>query len=80
MKSQIINHKKQSCSSVLHDKFSIQQKNYLTKPFAKYAFIYLFKHLYFFCVISTQFADFASLKIQMQIIFAKPFNVLNNAA
>ena len=36
--------------------------------------IYLFKHFYFFRFISTQFADFASLKIQMQIIFAKPFN------
>ena len=38
--------------------------------------IYLFKHFYFFHLISTQFADFASLKIQMQITFAKSFNVL----
>ena len=41
--------------------------------------IYLFKNFYFFHFISTQFADFASLKIQMQIALTKSF-VLNNAA
>ena len=40
--------------------------------------IYLFTHFYFLCFISTQFADFAFLKIQMQIKFAKTFKVLNN--
>ena len=35
---------------------------------------YLFKHFYFFCFISTQFADFDILT------FAKSFNVLNNVA
>ena len=42
--------------------------------------IYLYKHFYLFCFISTKFADFAFLKIQIQIKFAKSFNVLNNAA
>ena len=43
--------------------------------------IYLFKRFFvLFRVISTQFADFASLKIQMWIRFVKPFNVLNSAA
>ena len=36
-------------------------------------------HFYFFRFISIQFADFALLKIQMQITFVKSFNVLNNA-
>ena len=40
---------------------------------------YLFKHFYLFHFNYTQFTYFASLKIQMQITFAKPFNVLNNA-
>ena len=35
--------------------------------------IYLFKHFYFSRFNSTQFADFASQKIQMKITFAKPF-------
>ena len=41
--------------------------------------IYLFKYFYFFHFISTKFPDFASLKIQMQITYTKPFNVLNNS-
>ena len=36
--------------------------------------------LIFFRFNSTQFVDFASLKIQMQIIRAKPFDVLNHTA
>ena len=40
--------------------------------------IYLLSHFYFLCFISTQFADFAFLKIQLQITFGKSFNVLNN--
>ena len=64
--------------TLLHDKFSCQEKkiSYISVPKIS---IYLFKHFYFFRFISTQFADFALLKIQMQITFAKPF-VLNNAA
>ena len=67
--------------TLLHDKFLQQEKvnkiSYLSIPKIS---IYLFKHFYFSCFISIQFADFASLKIQMQITFAKLFNVLNNAA
>ena len=66
--------------TLLHDKFSHQEKtpkiSYITIP----KIIYLFKHFYFFHFISVQFADFASLKIQTQITFAKSFNVLNNTA
>ena len=36
-------------------------------------------HFYFFCFISTQFTEFAFLNAQIQIAFAKSFNVLNNA-
>ena len=39
---------------------------------------YVFKHFYFICFISRQFADFASLEMQMQIEFMRSFNVLNN--
>ena len=66
---------------LLHDKFSHQEKenniSYTNIPKIR---IYLFKHFYFFLYFSTQFADFTSLKIQMQITFAKGFNVLHNAA
>ena len=41
--------------------------------------IFLFTHFYFFSLISTHFADFAFLKMQMQITFPKLFKVLNNA-
>ena len=59
----------------LHGKFLHQEKkSYINIPKIG---IYLFKHFYFFCCISTQFTDFASLKIQMQISFAKSYNVLN---
>ena len=84
---EITNHKSQKTkvvSSVLHDIIAWQifapRKNkifYISIPKIS---VYLFKHFYFFCFISTQFSDFASLKIQMQITFAKSFNVLNNAA
>ena len=47
---------------------------YISIP--KLAFIYL--RIFFFLFISTQFSDFAFLKIRMQITFAKWFNVLNN--
>ena len=40
--------------------------------------IYLFTHFYFFHFISTQFIDFAFIKIQMEITFTKSFNVLYN--
>ena len=72
MKSQIINPKQQSCF------ISIAQHYYKTKFCAKKKNKYLFKHFYLFYFISTQFTDFSSLKIQMQIIFAKTFNVVNN--
>ena len=65
----------------LHDKILHQEKeNKISYTSIPKISIYLFKHFYFFRFISTQFADFASLKIQMQITFAKPFNVLNNTA
>ena len=59
--------------------------NFGTKKKKSYIIIlkissYLFKHFYFFHFISTQFIDNASLNIQMQITFAKSFNVFNNAA
>ena len=66
---------------LLHDKFLHQEKeNKISYTSIPKISIYLFKHFYFFRFISTQFADFAFLKIQMQITFAKSFNVLNNAA
>ena len=40
--------------------------------------IYLFTYIYSIGFISTQFTDFAFLKIQIQITFAKLFNVLSN--
>ena len=54
-----------------------KKTKYLTWSIPKIS-IYLFMHFYFFCFISTKLADFAFLKIQMQITFAKLFNVLNN--
>ena len=66
---------------LLHDKFLHQEKeNKIPYTSIPKISIYLFKHFYFFHFNSTQFADFASLKIQMQITFAKSFNVLNNIA
>ena len=63
----------------MHDQFSHQEKkkkiSYISIP---KVIIYLFKHFYFSLFNSTQFLDFASLKIKMWITFAKPFNVLNN--
>ena len=75
---EIINHKKKQLFYLylltsMHDKFSHQEKKISSKN------KYLFRYFYFFRFISKQFADFASLKIQMQITFAKSFNVLNNA-
>ena len=61
--------------TLLHDKFLHQEKKTSCISIPKIS-IYLFKHFYFFHLISTQFADFASLTIQMQITFAKSFNVL----
>ena len=59
---------------LLHDKFSCQEKEIkISYTSISKISIYLFKHFFFFRFISTQFADFASLKIQMQITFAKPF-------
>ena len=58
----------------LHDKFlHLEKKSYVSIPKIS---IYLLNYFYFFCFISAKFADFASLKIQMQITFAKSFNVL----
>ena len=71
----ITNHKSQKTKlfhlyfmTLLHDKFSHQEKkqNIVHKHSQN-----LFKHFYFFCFISTQFVDFDSLKIQIQITFAK---------
>ena len=83
---EITNHKSQKSKlfhlyymKILHDKFSHQEKKMSYRSIPKTS-IHLFKHFYFFRFISTQFPDFASLKIQMQITFAKPFNVLKNAA
>ena len=82
----ITNHKLQKTKlfdlyymTLLHGKFLHQQKkiSYISIPKIR---IYSFKQFYFFCFISAPFADFASLKIQLQITFAKSFNVLNNAA
>ena len=68
--------------ALLHDKFPYQEKeNKISCISIPKTSIYLFKHFYFFCFNSTEYADFASLKVQMQITFAKSsFNVLNNAA
>ena len=68
--------------ALLHVTFSNQEKkekktSYISTPKIS---IYLFTHFYFICFISIQFADFAFLKIQMQITFAKLFNVLNNTS
>ena len=58
----------------LHDKLLHLEKKILHKHSQnKYLFITIFL---FLCFISAKFADFASLKIQMQITFAKSFNVL----
>ena len=60
---------------LLHDKFSHQEEeNKISYTSTPKISIYLFKHFYFFHFISTQFTDFVSLKIQMQITFAKSFN------
>ena len=75
---EIINHKKTVVSSVFIDIIAWQIFAPRKKISSKNK--YLFKYFYFFRFISKQFADFASLKIQMQITFAKSFNVLNNAA
>ena len=61
---------------LLHDKCSHQEKNQITHKHSQN----FFKHFNFFPFIFTQFTDFASLKVQMQIAFAKSFNVLNKAA
>ena len=65
--------------TILHDNFSHQENKMSYRSIPKTG-VHLFKHFYFFRFISTQFPDFASLKIQMQIAFAKPFNVLKKAA
>ena len=73
---EITNHKSQKTKlfhlyymKLFHDQFSHQEKenniSYISIPKIS---IYLFKH-YFFCFISTQFANFASLKIQLKITF-----------
>ena len=85
MKLQIINHKNTKLfhlyyMTLLHDKFLHQEQNKQNILHQNSQTEYLLKHFYFFRFISTQFKDFASLKIQMQITFAKPFDVLNNAA
>ena len=85
MKSQIINYKEQLFHlyymKLLHDKFLHQEKeNKISYTGIPKISIYLFKHFYFFHFISTQFADFAFLEIQMQITFAKSFHVLHNTA
>ena len=57
--------------TLLHDKFSHQEKykqNILNKH-SKNNYLFV-KNFYFVCSLSTQFTDFASLKIQMQITFA----------
>ena len=71
------NHKTKAVSSVLHNITSQvfaprKKKSYISTLKLS---IYLFKDFYFFCFISTQFADFASQKIQIQITFAKSFDV-----
>ena len=66
---------------LLHDKFLHQEKeNKISYTSIPKISIYLFKQFYFFRFISTQFADFAFLKIQMQITCGKSFNVLHSAA
>ena len=81
MKSQIINYKTQfffvwiTCIISYHISVPRKKISYISIPKIS---IYLLTH-YFFHFISTQFADFAFLKIQMQTTFAKLFNVLNNA-
>ena len=83
---EIINHKSLKAKlfhlyymKILHDKFSHQEKeNKISYTSILKISIYLFKHFYFFRFISTQFADFASLKIKMHVTFAKTFNVLHN--
>ena len=83
---EITNHKSQKTKlfhqyymTLFHDKFSHPEKdkNALHKHSKNK---YLFNHFYFFRFISTQFADFASLQIQMRITLAKLFNVLSNTA
>ena len=65
--------------TLLHEIFAPKKKKKILLRHSQNK--YLFKHFYLFCFISTQFADFASLNIQMQITFAKSFNnVLNNTA
>ena len=59
--------------------FSHQEKKTKYPTYCKHSQNkHLFMYFYFFHFISTQFADFAFLKIQMQITFANSFNVLNN--
>ena len=60
--------------TLLHEKFSHQEKKTMSYISIPKISIYLFKHFYFFRFISITFADFASLKIQKQITFAKSFN------
>ena len=83
MKSQVMKNK--VVSSVLHDIiewqiFTPRKKSKISFTSISKTCSYLFKHFYFFCYISTQFTDFASLKIPMQITIAKSFIVLSNAA
>ena len=75
---EITNHKSQKSNFFICITWKYYMTNFRTKK--KKTSIHLFKHFYFFRFISTQFPDFASLKIQMQVTFAKPFNVLKNAA
>ena len=53
--------------ALLHVVFSHQEKTY--RSITKIS-IFLFLHFHFFRFISTQFADFAFVKIQMEITFA----------
>ena len=76
--------KNQVILSVLHalftcNIFATRKENKIPYISISKITIYLFRHFYFFCFISKEFADFAFLKMQMQITFAKSFKVLNNA-
>ena len=83
MKSQIINHEKQryfvcfTCIIASHI-FVPRKENGMSYISVPKMSIYLFTHFYFFCFISTQFADYAFLKMQMQVTLENLFNVLNN--
>ena len=81
MKSKTINYEIPSyftCIITYHI-FAARKENKIPYISISKITIYLFRHFYFFCFISKEFADFAFLKMQMQITFAKSFKVLNNA-